>query len=82
MLRFEGEVFLFGTAMEAPVLESDYKKIGDDRCLFNGEAPRRRPDRRERRSYSETASERKAVGVDSAQVGFGTSCLLSTHCRH
>jgi hypothetical protein len=55
MLRFEGEVFLFGTAMEAPVLESVYKKIGDDRCLFNGEAPRRRPDRRERRSYSETA---------------------------
>jgi hypothetical protein len=47
MLRFEGEVFLFGTAMEAPVLESDYKKIGDDRCLLRRENPRRLPDRRE-----------------------------------
>lgn len=63
MLRFEGEVFLFGTAMEAPVLESDYKKIGDDRCLFNGEAPRRRPDRRERGSYNGKRRERKAVGL-------------------
>ena len=63
MLRLEGEVFLFGTAIEAPVLETDYKKIGDDRCLFNGEAPRRRPHRREPRPYSEKPGKRKAYGT-------------------
>jgi hypothetical protein len=63
MLRLEGEVFLFGTAIEAPVLKSDYKKIGDDRCLFNGKVPRRRPHRRERGSYSEKPNKRKASGT-------------------
>ena len=44
-------------------MESGYKKIGDDRCLFNGEAPRRRPHRRERGSYSEKPGKRKAFGT-------------------
>jgi len=66
--------------MEAPVLESDYKKIGDDRCLFNGEAPRRRPDRRERRSYSETACERKR-SVANSLLALAPKCTQSRQER-
>ncbi|MEJ7777357.1 MAG: hypothetical protein WKF52_08270 [Sphingomicrobium sp.] len=51
MLRLEGEVFLLGTAIAAPL---KFKKIGDDLRLTQQafrfkENLRRRPDRREPR---------------------------------
>jgi hypothetical protein len=45
MLRFDGEVFLFGTAIAAPLKRN--KNCDDLRHVSAGRTPRRRPDRRE-----------------------------------
>jgi hypothetical protein len=57
MLRFEGDVFLFGTAIAAPALQTDKKLATNPRLSSTGasqygKVPRRRSDRRERASYS------------------------------
>jgi hypothetical protein len=47
MLRFDGEVFLLGTAIAAPLKTN--KNCDDLRHVSAGQAPRRQPDRREPR---------------------------------
>jgi hypothetical protein len=49
MFRFDGEVFLFGTAIAAPSNQDINKNCDDLRLISAGLPPRRRPDRREPR---------------------------------
>jgi hypothetical protein len=50
MFRFEGEVFLLGTAIAAPSTQVTSIKIATIlRLISTGLPPRRRPDRREPR---------------------------------
>jgi len=66
MLRFDGEVFLFGTAIAAPLKRN---KNCDDLCLVSaGQAPRRQPIVANRRPYSASSVQRKDRSAQS--IGF------------
>jgi uncharacterized membrane protein YecN with MAPEG domain len=77
MLRFEGDVFLFGTAIAAPALQLTKKLATNPRLSSTGvslkrKIPRRRSDRREGASYSGLAGRCKRGhpvrgGVDSLE---------------
>ena len=61
MLRFDGEVFLFGTAIAAPLIRN--KNCDDLRHVSAGQAPRRHRIVANRRPYSGTTRERKRGGL-------------------
>jgi hypothetical protein len=62
MLRLDGEVFLLGTAIAAPVSQSS-KKIGDSPRLFQRETRGGGRIVANGASYSEMESQRKASGA-------------------